>query len=63
MKENETTAGDIIETPNGNRYLVLPDGRQAYIGNRELARSEGLSTSRPDGPCELLTSIPLPSYR
>lgn len=63
MKESETTAGDIIETPNGNRYLVLPGGLQAYIGNRDLERSEGLIETRSDGPCELLTSIPLPAYR
>ena len=62
LVERDTVPGDIIETPNGNRYLVLPKGRQAYIGNRKLHLSEGLVEVRPEGPCRLLTSIGLPKY-
>jgi hypothetical protein len=62
LVERDTVPGDIIETPNGNRYLVLPEGKQAYIGNRNLGRSEGLVEVRPEGRCRLLTSIGLPKY-
>ncbi len=62
MLEKEALAGEIIETPNGNRYLILPNRKQAYIGNRELHRSEGLLEPREDGPCKLLGTVLLPGY-
>jgi hypothetical protein len=32
----------MIETPNGDRYVVLPNGLLAYLGNKQLERSTGL---------------------
>ena len=36
-READAAIGDIIETPNGNRYLVGTRG-QFYIGNRGRTR-------------------------
>lgn len=60
--ERDTVPGDIIETPNGNRYIVLPGEKQAYIGNREFRLSDKLTPCNPEGRCKILTSIPLPKY-
>ena len=32
--------GDIYRTKNGNLYLVLPDNKEAYIGNVDFSRSD-----------------------
>lgn len=62
MVEKEAVPGDVIEVSNGNRYLVLPDLRQAYVGNKSLRLSEGLVEPRLDNSCKLVGRVVLPKY-
>ena len=52
-RESEAKPGDIIETINGNRYLILANGMQAYIGNKDMNRSDKneLLPTRHDNRC------------
>lgn len=57
----DAAPGDVIETPNGNRYTVLPNGKLAYLGNRVLERSQGLL--EPDAsPCKVIGKARIPAY-
>ncbi len=51
----------MIETPNGDRYVVLPNGMLAAMGNRQLERSTGL-INRNGRPCKILGKIALYPY-
>lgn len=62
MNEKEAMPGDIIEVSNGNRYLVLPNRKQAYIGNKNLHLSEGLVEPIDHNPCKRLGTVLLPKY-
>jgi hypothetical protein len=62
MNEADAVPGDIIETPNGNRYLVLPNDQLAYIGNRILTKSTGL-IAKTGAVCRRLGRMTLPQYR
>lgn len=59
MKERETKPGDIVEASDGNRYLILPNRRKIYMGNKELNRIPFDDTIResPEQVCEVLSSI------
>jgi hypothetical protein len=59
--ESQTITGDVLEHENGNRYVVLPDGRLAYLGNRILNRSAGLLV-REGKPCRVLGRMALLPY-
>jgi hypothetical protein len=63
MPQNEHAAvpGDVIETENGNRYVVLPNGLLAYLGNRVLRRSTGL-IERTGASCTILGRVGLMPY-
>ena len=39
MKDSEAKVGDIIESPDGSCYLVLPAGYRTYIGNIDFEAS------------------------
>lgn len=60
--EKDLVPGDIFETDNGNRYVVLPNGMQAYLGNKVLQRSQGLTRARPEASCRVLGHVNLPAY-
>lgn len=62
MNESETVPGDLYETPNGNRYLVLPNNQLAYLGNKYFARSQGL-IDKSGAECRVLSRIRLPPYK
>ena len=57
--EKEAKIGDIIEVPNGNRYLILANRRQIYMGNRELSRTPQDETvkERSEQPCTIVGHI------
>lgn len=38
-RERDLRPGDVFKTPNGNLYVSLPNGKQAYIGNSDFGRS------------------------
>lgn len=61
MNEADMVAGDLYETPNGNRYLVLPNDRIAYLGNRVQGRSTGLP-QKTGAECKMLGRVKLPVY-
>lgn len=58
--EGKCSPGDIIETSNGNRYLILDlegKGRvQFYVGNADPERipKDEMLEVRPNGPCEVV---------
>lgn len=63
--EREASHGDIIETSNGNRYLIqdLPSGRvQFYVGNACPALTDLSSAipERPDSMCVVIHTVRLP---
>lgn len=55
-KEDDAKIGEVIETRNGNRYVVLPDGLLGYIGNADSKRADPkrLSLARPTQSCAIL---------
>lgn len=59
--ESQTIVGDVIEHEDGSRYVVLPNGMLAYLGNRVLDRSSGL-IERTGAPCKILGRIGLLPY-
>ncbi len=61
MNEANTVAGDMYETPNGNRYLVLSNDQLAYLGNRVHSRSTGLA-QKTGSECKMLGRVKLPAY-
>lgn len=62
MNESETVPGDLYETPNGNRYLVLPNNQVAYLGNKVHSRSQGL-IDKTGLECKVLGRVQLPPYK
>ncbi len=58
MTEKDADFGDIIEIPNGNRYLVTEVG-QLYVGNRNPARVDlgEVLPMRPNGDCRLVGKV------
>lgn len=59
--ESQSVVGDVIEHEDGNRYVVLSNGELAYLGNRVLSRSRGLS-ERSGRPCRILGRMALLPY-
>jgi hypothetical protein len=51
----------MIETPDGDRYVVLPNGKLAYLGNKQLERSTGL-IERTGAPCKIMGKVALFPY-
>ncbi len=58
MKERDAKVGDIIETRNGNRYLVCARG-QLYVGNADSNRVERDSwiAGQPDSVCIVVGKV------
>lgn len=63
--EREVAPWSVIETLNGNRYVVLPNRMQAYIGNAELDRSDKsmLLPERPDSSVRVVGRVVLARKR
>jgi hypothetical protein len=59
--ESQSVVGDVIEHEDGSRYVVLPGGLLAYLGNRQLKRSTGL-LERSDKRCRILGRMALLPY-
>lgn len=59
--ESQTVVGDVLEHDNGDRYIVLPNGKLAYLGNRQIHRSTGL-VERTGKPCKVLGRMALLPY-
>ncbi len=59
--ESQSVIGDVIEHDDGSRYVVLPNGTLAYLGNRVLARSTDLQ-ERSGRPCRILGRMALLPY-
>jgi hypothetical protein len=58
MKERDAKIGDIIQTHNGNRYLVFSRG-QLFVGNEDPSRvedDEWLPTN-PDNECKVVGKV------
>lgn len=57
-KEADAAIGDVIETPNGNRYLVGTRGH-FYIGNRDETRADWNESvpMRPNGRCKIIGKV------
>lgn len=56
MQEKQAKPGDVIETANGNRYLVLPNRKQLYVGHKEswrIPESECVN-ERSESPCQVV---------
>lgn len=61
ISQKQAKLGDIIEVGNGNRYLVLPNHRKLYVGNRDhtkIPESETLELHK-DHPCEIIGHLVL----
>lgn len=61
LTELDSVPGDVIEHGDGNRFLALPNGTLAFIGNKD-SRLDGLITKRSTY-CKILRRIQLPEYR
>ena len=59
MKEKDCKPGDIIQTANGNRFLVLPNRRQIYVGNKSFGRIAEQDTlrERSESDCEVVGKL------
>lgn len=61
-RERDLVPGEVFQSPNGNLYVVLPDLRQAYIGNADFSRSDMDDFLTPrmtsDQTHEVVASIP-----
>ena len=58
MKERDAKLGDIIETHNGNRYLMCERG-QIYVGNADPDRveSDNWIPVRLDSRCKIVGRV------
>lgn len=56
ITEKEVDIGDVIETMNGNRYVVLPSRHLAYIGNEDMSRADETEFVRynPHARCKIV---------
>jgi hypothetical protein len=59
--ESQSVVGDVIEHEDGSRYVVLPEGKLSYLGNRVLSRSTGLQ-AQESRPCRVLGRMALLPY-
>ena len=60
VREAETKVGDVIETTNGSRFLVLPSRQQLYLGNADPRRSTGhhdVVSELSNGVCRVVGHI------
>jgi hypothetical protein len=59
--EKDTRCGDIFETVDGCRFLVLPNKKQIYIGHKNLSLIGEASTceQQPDDVCHIISHIEL----
>jgi len=59
LKEKDAVPGDIIQAASGNRYLVMPNGKQLYVGNRNMERVpvEEFVPCRPDEDIEKIAHV------
>jgi hypothetical protein len=62
LTELDSVPGDIIEHADGNRFLALPNGALAFVGNKD-SRLDGLLTKRGTTYCKILRRVQLPEYR
>ena len=62
LTELDSVPGDVIEHADGNRFLALPNGALAFIGNKD-SRLDGLITKRATTYCKIIRRIQLPDYR
>ena len=60
--DRDANPGDVFETLDGSRFVVLPNGRLAYLGNKILVHSEGLR-ERTGAECKILGTLPLYPYK
>lgn len=60
IPERAMAPGDVFQTVNGNLYLVLPDLRQAYLGNVDFARSDAVhfEPPRPHAAWHVVARLP-----
>lgn len=58
--ERAMAPGDVFQTANGNLYLVLPDLRQAYLGNANFAQSDTthFEPPRPHAAWKVIARLP-----
>lgn len=61
LTEQDSIPGDLFENAKGDRYLALPNGMLAFLGNKD-SRIEGLVTKRNDF-VRILRRVQLPQYK
>lgn len=56
MRQSEAKPGDVIENEQGMRYLVLPNRRQVYVGNKSAGRISDIDTvaERSNQECKVV---------
>lgn len=60
--DTDSIPGDVLQYKNGDRYVVLPNHKLAYLGNAVLDQSVGLKDRTGDS-CTILGRMGLLPYR